>query len=76
MDAMIRIAITEAAFEVIADKLPFGSTMVEPKATSDGWRFLWLEERDLDRLDALRQQGEGYSEVIMRLAQIEASRRG
>jgi hypothetical protein len=32
-----------------------------------------LEERDLDRLDALRKPGEGYGDVILRLAQIEAS---
>jgi hypothetical protein len=30
----------------------------------------------LDRPDALRQPGEGYSEIILRLAEIEASKPG
>ena len=39
---MIRIAITEAAFDAIADTLPSGSTMYEAKASADGGRFVWL----------------------------------
>jgi hypothetical protein len=38
--------------------------------------LIWLERRALDRLDALRQPGEGYSEVILRMAEIEASHPG
>jgi hypothetical protein len=73
---VIRIAITQAAFDAIADTLPFGSTMYEAKASAEGSYFIWLERRALDHLDALRQPGEGYSEVIRRMAQIEASRPG
>jgi len=33
---MIRIAITQAAFDAIADTLPLGSAMYEAKTTADG----------------------------------------
>jgi hypothetical protein len=71
---MIRIAITAAAFDAIAKSLPFGSVMYEAKTTSDGERFIWLERLALSKLHALRQPGEGYSEVILRMAQIEAAK--
>jgi hypothetical protein len=73
---MIRIAITAEAFTAIAETLPLGSTMVEPQPTVDGGRFIWLERFALSKLDALRQMGEGYSEVILRLAEIEAAKPG
>ena len=73
---MIRIAITEAAFDAIADTLPSGSTMYKAKASADGGRFVWLERRAVDQLYALRQRGEDLSDVILRLAAMEASRLG
>jgi hypothetical protein len=73
---MIRIAITAAAFDAVAETLPFGSTPYEAKPTADGGYFIWLEKGSLARLDALRRPGEGYSEVILRMAEIEASRPG
>jgi hypothetical protein len=69
------IAITEA-FKAIAVALPLGSVGYEAQPTTDGGRFVWLERRALDKLDALRQPGEGYSEVILCIAEIEASRPG
>jgi hypothetical protein len=68
---MIRIAITEAAFEAVADTLPLGSTMFEAKPSADGGRFVWLERRAVDQLYALRQRGEDLSDVIVRLAAME-----
>jgi hypothetical protein len=65
---MIRIAITEAAYEAIARTLPLGSVGYEAKRTEQGEVLIWLERRALDRLDALRQHGEGYSDVILRMA--------
>jgi hypothetical protein len=53
---MIRIAITEAAFKVIAKTLPLGSTMYEAGVSSDGGRFIWLERRAVDQLCALMQR--------------------
>ena len=68
--------ITAAAYEAIATTLPFGSVGYEAKRGEDRQIFLWLERRALDRLDALRHPGEGHSEIILRMAQIEASRPG
>jgi hypothetical protein len=56
--------------------LPLGSVGYEAKRTDEGEVLIRLERGALDRLDALRQPGEGYSEVILRMAQIEASRPG
>jgi hypothetical protein len=40
---MIRIAITEAAFEAIADTLPLGSVGYEAEVTADRERLVWFE---------------------------------
>ena len=75
---MIRVSITQAAFEAIADTLPFGSTMyeAEPSSEGEGGVFVWLERRAVDQLHALRQRGEKLSDVILILAEIEMSRPG
>ena len=39
---MIKIAISEAAFEEIAATLPLGSVAVEPEASERGERHVWL----------------------------------
>ena len=36
-----------------------------------GERLIWLEPRIVDKLSALRGPGESYSDVILRLAEIE-----
>jgi hypothetical protein len=64
---MIRIAITQAAFDAIAKTVPVGSVAYEP-ALEDGLRYIWLEPRWLDRLNSYRGPGESYSDVILRLA--------
>ena len=63
---MIRIAISQAAFEAIARTLPFGSVSFENKTNENGDRLIWLEPRVVDRLMALR--GPELSDVILRLA--------
>ena len=35
--------------------------------------MIWLEPRVLDRLEAMRGPGESYSDVILRLVEIEGS---
>ena len=40
---MIRIAITEAAFEAIAQTLPLGSVGYENEVNERGERLIWLE---------------------------------
>ena len=72
---MIRIAITPAAFEAIAATMPLGSVAVEPKVDAKGERQIWLEPRVVDRLAALRGPGESYSDVILRLIELEAGQR-
>jgi hypothetical protein len=70
---MIRIAISQVAFEAIARTLPLGSVAFENKIDENGERLIWLEPNVVDRLRALRGRGEDYSDVILRLAEIDAS---
>ena len=70
---MIRVAITEAAFEAIAQTLPLGSVGYENQASERGERLIWLEPTVVNRLRAMRGHGESYSDVILRL--IETSQR-
>ena len=65
---MIRIAISQAAFEAIVRTLPFGSVSFENKMTENGERLIWLEPRVVDRLRSLRGPGEDYSKVILLVA--------
>jgi hypothetical protein len=73
---MIRIAITQAAFEAIARTLPLGSISFENKIDEDsfenktdqhGQRLIWLERRMLDKLRSHRRAGESTSDVILRV---------
>jgi len=38
-------------------------------------RLIWLEERWINKLDAIRMPGESYSDVILWLAELEAAQR-
>jgi hypothetical protein len=67
---MIRIAISVETFEAIAQALPVGSMGSE--ANERGERLIWLAAAMVDRLGAMRGPGESYSDVILRLAEIEA----
>jgi hypothetical protein len=69
---MIQIAITAAAFEAIADSLPLGIVGYEIEANAKGERLVWIERYACDKLTALRGPGESYSDVILRLVEIEA----
>ena len=65
---MIRIAISQAAFEAIARTISFGSMSFENKIDENGERLIWLELRVVDLLRAMRGRGEDYCQVILRLA--------
>jgi hypothetical protein len=54
---MIRIAITQAAFDAIASTLPFGSVGYEAEANERGERLIWLVDAMADRLGAMRGPG-------------------
>ena len=65
---MIRIAISQAAFDAIAKTLPLGSVGYENKVNEKGERLIWLDPSMVDRLRSLGGPGESYSDVILRLA--------
>jgi hypothetical protein len=69
---MIQIAITAAAFEAIADTLPLGIVGYEVEANAKGERLVWFERIACEKLARLRGPGESYSDVILRLVEIEA----
>ena len=65
---MVRIAITQEAFEAVAATLPVGNVGYENKTDEHGNRLIWLDRGVVDRLGAMRGPGESYSDVILRLA--------
>ena len=68
---MVRIAISQAAFDTIARTMPFGSVNFEAGVDDNGERYIWLPRAVVDRLAAMRGPGESYSDVILRLASRE-----
>jgi hypothetical protein len=71
---MIRLSITPAAFDAISATLPLGSVGFEREAGEKGERLIWVETAVVERLRALRGPGESYSDVILRLVEIETGR--
>jgi hypothetical protein len=69
---MIRIAISQAAFDAIARTLALGSTGFENAVNEQGERLVWLDRAVVGRLGALRGPGESYSDVILRLVEMDA----
>jgi hypothetical protein len=65
---VVRIAISQAAFDAIAKTLALGSVGFENATNEKGERLIWLEPNVVDRLRSLRGPGESYSDVILRLA--------
>lgn len=65
---MVRIAIIVEAFEAIARTLPVGSVGFENKTDEQGQRLIWLDRAGVDRLRAMRNGGESFSDVILRIA--------
>lgn len=48
--------------------MPLGSVGYENAGNENGERYIWLEPNAVNRLRALRDPGENYSDVILRLA--------
>jgi hypothetical protein len=65
---MIRIAISQTAFEAIAATLMLGSMNFENKTDERGMRLIWLDRAVVDRLRAMRGPGDSYSDVILRVS--------
>jgi hypothetical protein len=66
---MVRIAISQAAFDAIASTLALGSVGFENKTDEHGQRLIWLDRAVVDRLRAMRGAGESYSDVILKLVE-------
>jgi hypothetical protein len=64
---MVRIAITQAAFDAIASTLPLGSVGYEAEATERGERLIWLEAAMVDRLGRHARAGGDLRHAILRL---------
>ncbi len=64
---MVRIAISQAAFDAIAATTPLGSVGYENATNEKGARLIWLPHDVLGKLNRLRGPGESYSNVILAL---------
>jgi hypothetical protein len=71
---VIRIAISQAAFDAIASTMPPGYVVLRCEANERGERLVWLPRDVLEKLKAMRRQGERYSDVILALAEAHAGR--
>ena len=65
---MIKIAISQAAFNAIAATLPLGSVGYENEVNERGERLIWLDRAVVSRSSAMRGHGESFRDVILRLA--------
>jgi hypothetical protein len=60
---VVRLQITPAAFAAIA-----GDVEAENKRAANGDYFVWLDHATMGKLKLMRQRGEDYSDVILRVA--------
>jgi hypothetical protein len=69
---MIRVALTDVAYDAIASTLPKGAARW-PMQRDQGQCFIQVEAAVVDRMRAMRRPGESYSNVILRLVELETS---
>ena len=62
-------------FDAIAATLPLCSVGYEPQLNAKGERLIWLEAAVADCLMAMRGPAESYSDVILRLVELDAGQR-
>jgi hypothetical protein len=62
---VIRIAISQAAFDAIAETMPVGSVAYEGQTNEKGERLIWLGPDVIAKLRHLREPGETYSDAIL-----------
>jgi hypothetical protein len=65
---MVRIALSQAAFDAIARTLAFGSMSFKNATNERGERLIWLDPAVVTRSRAMRGHGECFRDVILRLA--------
>jgi hypothetical protein len=68
---MVRIPVNPAAFDAVVATLPFGSTPYESDPNAKGERVIWLDESVANKLGAASAPGESFSDVILRLFEME-----
>jgi hypothetical protein len=66
---MIRVALSESAYDAIASTLPKGSARWPMQRDGDQC-FIQVEAAVVDRMRAMRRPGESYSAVILRLIEL------
>jgi hypothetical protein len=71
-ECMVRIALTQAAFDAISATLPLCSVGYENETNERGERLIWLDHAVVNRLRAMRGPGESYSDVILKLVEADA----
>jgi hypothetical protein len=69
---MIRVALTDVAYDAIASTLPKGAARWPMQRDRDQC-FIQVEAGVVDRMRAMRRPGESYSQVILRLVELETS---
>jgi len=71
---VVRITITPAAYAAIRASLAKRANEPPPQRDAAGRFVICVEETYVDQLKALRRSRENYSDVILRLAEPEATR--
>lgn len=66
---MIGITISGQAYTAIVSTLPASGSLTETKVAPDHEYGVWLPRDVVSRLRDLRQPGESFSSVILRLAE-------
>jgi hypothetical protein len=69
---MIRVVLTDEAYDAIASTLPKGAARW-PMQRDRGQCFIQVEAAMVNRMRAVRRPGESYSEVILRLVELETT---
>jgi hypothetical protein len=67
---MIRIHISDAAYAALCTGVHEDRRLPPLRCPRDGY-FLWVTKDVANRLDAARAPAESYSDVILRLAEME-----
>jgi hypothetical protein len=65
---VVRIAISQAAFDAIARTLPLGSVAFENKIDENGERLIWLEPSGCRPAEGVARSRRELERVILRLA--------
>ena len=69
---MIRIVLSDAAYDAISLTLPKGSARWPMQRDRDQC-FIQVESAMVDRMRAMRRPGESYSSVILRLVKLQSN---